>query len=206
VAARSRLRRSHPQGREAGRPAGAGADQVRDRAQPQDREGARPRHPGHRARARRRGDRIGSSVLRLLTAAIGNIASFRGDAAIRSLSERSGRSASRAYRTRFMSTRSKARQINPKDIFDQASRFAYADKFLRQADLDIDKLILMSKPSMVLSSFASELFLKCILHLDAGHVPPTHDLDTLFRKLPNHRKRRIGCFAFGRAKNRARSI
>ena len=30
VSARCRLRRSHPQGREAGRPAGAGADQVRD--------------------------------------------------------------------------------------------------------------------------------------------------------------------------------
>jgi HEPN domain-containing protein len=88
-------------------------------------------------------------------------------------------------------TKSKAREINPKDMFDQGTRFAYADKFLRQADLDIDKLFLMSQPSMVLSSFASELFLKCILHLDAGHAPPTHNLDTLFRKLPNQRKRRI---------------
>ena len=43
VPARGRLRRSYPQGREAGRPAGAGADQVRDGDQPQDRQGARPR-------------------------------------------------------------------------------------------------------------------------------------------------------------------
>ena len=43
VPARGRLRRSHPQGREAGRPAGAGADQVRAGDQPQDRQGARPR-------------------------------------------------------------------------------------------------------------------------------------------------------------------
>ena len=43
VPARRRLRRSHPQGREAGRPAGAGADQVRAGDQPQDRQGARPR-------------------------------------------------------------------------------------------------------------------------------------------------------------------
>ena len=43
VPASRRLRRSHPQGREAGRPAGAGADQVRTGDQPQDREGARPR-------------------------------------------------------------------------------------------------------------------------------------------------------------------
>ena len=42
VPPRRRLRRSHPQGREAGRPAGAGADQVRTGDQPQDGEGARP--------------------------------------------------------------------------------------------------------------------------------------------------------------------
>ena len=42
VPARRRLRRSHPQGREAGGPAGAGADQVRAGDQPQDRQGARP--------------------------------------------------------------------------------------------------------------------------------------------------------------------
>jgi putative ABC transport system substrate-binding protein len=42
VPARGRLRRSHPQGREAGRPAGAGASQVRAGDQSQDREGARP--------------------------------------------------------------------------------------------------------------------------------------------------------------------
>jgi hypothetical protein len=88
-------------------------------------------------------------------------------------------------------TKARARQINPKDIFDQATRFAYADKFLRQSNLDIDKLFFMSGPSMVLSSFASELFLKCILHLDAGHAPATHRLDILYRKLGNHRKRRI---------------
>src|SRR5262245_24728485 len=42
VPPRGRLRRSHPQGREAGRPTGASADQVRAGDQPQDREGARP--------------------------------------------------------------------------------------------------------------------------------------------------------------------
>ena len=42
VPPRGRLRRSHPQGREAGRPAGAGADQIRAGGQSQDRQGARP--------------------------------------------------------------------------------------------------------------------------------------------------------------------
>ena len=41
--ARGRLCRPHPQGREASRPSGAGADQVRAGHQPQDRQGARPR-------------------------------------------------------------------------------------------------------------------------------------------------------------------
>ena len=45
---RGRLRRPHPQGREAGRPAGAGAHQVRPDDQSQDGEGARP----HRAAVR----------------------------------------------------------------------------------------------------------------------------------------------------------
>jgi hypothetical protein len=58
VPARSRLCRSHPQGREASRPAGAGADQIRVGHQPQDREGAWARSAGQAARARRRGDRM----------------------------------------------------------------------------------------------------------------------------------------------------
>ena len=53
-----RLCRPDSQGREAGRPAGRAADQVRVRHQPQDREGARPRSAADAARPRRRGDRM----------------------------------------------------------------------------------------------------------------------------------------------------
>jgi ABC transporter substrate binding protein len=52
------LRRPHPQGREAGGPAGASTDQVRISDQPQDRQGAWPRRAADAARDRRRGDRI----------------------------------------------------------------------------------------------------------------------------------------------------
>ena len=52
------LRRSDPQGREAGRSAGRAADQVRASDQPQDRQGARPPTCRQAARARRRGDRM----------------------------------------------------------------------------------------------------------------------------------------------------
>jgi putative tryptophan/tyrosine transport system substrate-binding protein len=47
-----RLRRSHPQGREASRHAGAGADQIRAGYQPQDCQSARPHSPALAARSR----------------------------------------------------------------------------------------------------------------------------------------------------------
>src|SRR5262249_55218600 len=49
---------SHPKGREAGRPAGAGTHQVRVGNQSQYGQGARPRCATHAARPRRRGDRM----------------------------------------------------------------------------------------------------------------------------------------------------
>jgi putative tryptophan/tyrosine transport system substrate-binding protein len=55
---RGRLRRPHPQGREACRPAGAGADPVRAGDQPQDRQGARPHRAADAHCPRRRGDRV----------------------------------------------------------------------------------------------------------------------------------------------------
>jgi len=45
--ARGPLRRPHPQGRGARRPAGPGSDEVWAGDQPEDREGARPRIPTH---------------------------------------------------------------------------------------------------------------------------------------------------------------
>src|SRR5215472_11577584 len=56
--ARRRLRRPHPQGREAGRLAGAGADQVRVGDQPQGRQRTGPECAPDVARDRRRGDRM----------------------------------------------------------------------------------------------------------------------------------------------------
>jgi hypothetical protein len=52
------LCRSRPQGRKTGRPAGAGADQVRACDQPQDRQGARHRGAPDAACPRRRGNRM----------------------------------------------------------------------------------------------------------------------------------------------------
>ena len=89
VPARGRLCRSHPQGREAGRPAGAGADQVRTGDQPQDRQGARPHRSAVAARPRRRGDRINGAMSAIGTKRTCQVAlhmsAFGGKADMRSL-------------------------------------------------------------------------------------------------------------------------
>jgi putative ABC transport system substrate-binding protein len=58
VPPRGRLRRPHPQGREAEQPSGAGACQIRNGDQSQNRKGARPRRAALLARPRGRGDRV----------------------------------------------------------------------------------------------------------------------------------------------------
>ncbi len=58
VASGRRLRRPHPQGREARGPAGGAVDQVRVGHQRPDRQDARPRRAADAARPRRRGDRV----------------------------------------------------------------------------------------------------------------------------------------------------
>jgi HEPN domain-containing protein len=44
---------------------------------------------------------------------------------------------------------------------------------------------------MVLSAFAAELFLKCLLVLETGEAAPTHRLDVLFKRVSHKQQRRI---------------
>src|SRR5262245_45894505 len=85
----------------------------------------------------------------------------------------------------------KPQPINPIAIFNEASRFSYADRFIRQKDLSPSEVAMMARPSMVLSALAIELFLKCILHMERGTAPDTHRLNVLYRQISNKRKRRI---------------
>jgi hypothetical protein len=62
LAASGNLCRSHPEGRNASRYAGTGADQVRVGNQSQNRESTGPHDPAVRTRPRRRGDRIEMSA------------------------------------------------------------------------------------------------------------------------------------------------
>jgi HEPN domain-containing protein len=49
----------------------------------------------------------------------------------------------------------------------------------------------MASPSMVLSAFAIELFLKCLLLLEGKEIDRIHTLNVLYRRLSHNRKRRI---------------
>ncbi len=70
-------------------------------------------------------------------------------------------------------------------IFKYARQFMFADECLRLEGRP-DFAIRYMTPSIVMSAFASELFLKCLRALEAPTVPTGHDLSKLFKGLrPN---------------------
>src|SRR5262249_57427666 len=71
VAAGGGLRRPHPQGREARRPADPASGQIHARDQSQDRQSARTARAAPADRPRRRGDRMRACVAALLPTIIG---------------------------------------------------------------------------------------------------------------------------------------
>ena len=79
--------------------------------------------------------------------------------------------------------------IDPRSVFQLACKFASTDLHVR--DRNNPKAAFMASPSMVLSAFAIELFLKCLLLLEGKELDRTHTLNVLFRKLSHKRKRRI---------------
>jgi hypothetical protein len=81
---------------------------------------------------------------------------------------------------------------DPHKLYIHGVRFLYADEFLRAKSVD-DKTASQFNmfPGMVISAFAAELFLKCLLILE-GHTPNnTHNLGSLFKPLHNKTKARI---------------
>jgi hypothetical protein len=60
---------------------------------------------------------------------------------------------------------------------DHALRFHHTVDFLRRRSADETWIGVLSVPTMVLSAFTSELFLKALIGLDTGRIPNKgHDL------------------------------
>jgi hypothetical protein len=82
-------------------------------------------------------------------------------------------------------------KLDPLQIFRQGHAFCEAFKRLSKAADTDAHIIPVSTPAMVMSAFASELLLKCLICLDTGNVPPRHELRKLFDRLPKVNQDRI---------------
>lgn len=75
-----------------------------------------------------------------------------------------------------------ASEFTPLDVFRQAEAFYQAIDQLHRTSSP-QRISAVVIPIVVLSAFASELFLKCLLSIETGHVDRTHLLWDLFQKL-----------------------
>ena len=60
---------------------------------------------------------------------------------------------------------------DPLQVFNHACRFLATDQALRRVFGGSDWALTIAPPTMVLSAFASELFLKCLLILETSEAP-----------------------------------
>jgi hypothetical protein len=83
--------------------------------------------------------------------------------------------------------------IDPFQVFNHGIRFLGTDQYLRFSTGGPSSPWAQTivTPTLVLSAFAAELFLKCLLLIEGQKVEPIHRLDILFRRLSHKRKRRI---------------
>src|SRR4051794_905199 len=69
-------------------------------------------------------------------------------------------------------------------------RFMQADERL-QTEKDHRVMAMVGMPALVLSAFASETFLKCLIYLETGRKESGHNLKDLFQKLDRPTKKRL---------------
>lgn len=71
---------------------------------------------------------------------------------------------------------------DPLKIFMNAERFRIADLVLR-SDKNQNVAVAVAGPALVISAFASELYLKCLICIETGNLEFGHELRPLFKKL-----------------------
>jgi hypothetical protein len=72
-------------------------------------------------------------------------------------------------------------------IFVQARQFMLADECLRRHKDYVN----LSRPAVVTSAFATELFLKCLRAMEGPTIPTGHDLSMLYKGLRADTRQRI---------------
>ena len=84
-------------------------------------------------------------------------------------------------------------RLDPFRIFEHASHFHESDHRLRKTvpASKPEQIPLIAHPAMVLSVFASELYLKCLLCAEKDEVPNDHNLQILFNGLMPQTRRAL---------------
>ena len=82
---------------------------------------------------------------------------------------------------------------DPTRIYVQAERFLFSEERLRSpANMESPAVgAYIALPALVLSAFAAELYLKCLICIEGDSVPPTHNLKNLFARLNGKTQRRL---------------
>lgn len=90
-----------------------------------------------------------------------------------------------------MTARSK-RKIDPSKIFEQADCFYTTLAVLCNVEAENTQLgVTLGEPAMVIGALTIELFFKCLLCVELGHVPRGHNLRELYEKLSSPTRDRI---------------
>jgi hypothetical protein len=79
---------------------------------------------------------------------------------------------------------------DPFKIFMNAERYRQADLLLRSFG-DQQIAVAVASPALILSAFASEIYLKCIICLETGELAHGHHLKNLFRLIGPSTRRAI---------------
>jgi hypothetical protein len=81
---------------------------------------------------------------------------------------------------------------DPFEVFRHACRFLSTEQYLSNGPGDDNWRRNIALPTLVLSAFSAELFLKCVLILETGNAPANiHMLHVLFRRISHKRQKRI---------------
>jgi len=85
-----------------------------------------------------------------------------------------------------------AQPLDPLSLYMNAERFRIADNYMRTSgNSDPYLMSIIGVPCLVVSAFAIELYLKCLLCIETGSAPQTHNLKALFCDLSHSTQARI---------------